>query len=249
MLRSLKALYNYVLAAEDDETGRCKDFLLDDERWTIRYLVADTGKWLPGRKVLISPIFLGEPDWKSRLFPVGLTRKAIEASPSLDQDAPVSRQHEIRWAGHFGLPYYWLGEGLWGVAERPAALAIQNLSETMPDEAAGNMDTHLRSASELTGYGIEAVNGRIGHGADFIMDDDTWRIHYMVVDTRKWLPGRKVLIDPCWINTVNWLENSIKVDLSREQVEAGPEYDPAAPVNRQYEIRLYDFYGRPKYWE
>jgi sporulation protein YlmC with PRC-barrel domain len=249
MLRSIKALYNYVLAAKDGETGRCKDFLLDDKRWTIRYMVADTGKWLPGRKVLISPLSLGEPDWESRLLPVLLTRKAIEDAPSLDQDAPVSRQHEIRWARHYGLPFYWLGEGLWGTADRPAALVIQNLPEIMPDETTDNMDSHLRSASEITGYKIEAADGDIGHVEDFIMDDDNWRIRYMVVDTSNWLPGRKVLVDICWINTIDWLASRIKINLSREQVKASPHYDPSAPVNREYEIRLYDFYGRPKYWE
>lgn len=109
MLRSVKSLYNYVLSAEDGMIGRSKDFLFDERMWTVRYMVADTNKWLPGKKVLISPIALGTPDWNSRVFPVRLTKEQIEKAPLLDSDAPVSRQHEVKWNQHYGLHYYWAG--------------------------------------------------------------------------------------------------------------------------------------------
>ena len=84
---------------------------------------------------------------------------------------------------------------------------------------------------------------------DFIVEDHNWTIRYMIIDTRNWLPGgRKVLVSPTWIGSVDWLENKVKVDLTVEQIKQAPEYDPAAPVNRAYEVKLYDFYGRPKYW-
>ncbi|MEJ2023797.1 MAG: PRC-barrel domain containing protein [Deltaproteobacteria bacterium] len=192
MLRSLKSLINYVLKAEDGEIGRCTDFLFDDEKWVTRYIVADTGKWLPGRKVLISPISLGEPDWSSRRFPVKMTRDEVESSPPLDADAPVSRK--------------------------------------------------------VTGYDIEALDGEIGPAEDFIVDDTSWVFRYMVVDTRKWLPGRKVLVSPEWIDTIIWAENHVKVDLTVNEVKESPKYDPSRPVNREYEVVLYDYYGRPQYW-
>ena len=252
MLRSVKELYNYVLAAKDGDIGRCKDFLFDDQLWTIRYMEADTGKWLPGRKVLISPISLGEPDWGGRLFPVRLTQKQIEDAPDLDQDAPVSRQHEIRWTRHFGWPYYWSGYGIWGTADVPSALYVQKEIEEAEQEAEKEADetndTHLRSAKEVMGYRIRTTDDEIGHVEDFIIDERPWTIRYMVVDTRNWLPGRKVLVAPDWIDSVDWLEKQVSVDLTKEQVKNSPEYDPAAPVNREYEMQLYDFYGRPKYW-
>jgi len=249
MLRSIKEIYNYVLQAEDGEIGRCKDFLFDDEHWTVRYMVVDTGKWLLGKKVLISPISLGEPDWGSEHFPVRLTKKQIEEAPGLDEDAPFSRQHEIRWTRHYGLPYYWEGSGVWGKAGYPNALFIKKELEVMSEEIADAVETHLRSAIEVSGYHIRATDDEIGHVQDFILDDETWTIRYIVVDTRNWLPGRKVLVAPPWINSVDWAENRVNIDLTTEAVKNSPEYDPSAPVNHEYEVRLYDFYGRPKYWE
>jgi hypothetical protein len=108
---------------------------------------------------------------------------------------------------------------------------------------------HLRSTREVIGYHIQARDGEIGHVEDFIADDQTWAIQYMVVDTRNWLPGRKVLIAPAWIEKVDWLERLVHVDLLRETIQNSPEFDPSAPVNRAYEVRLYDYYGRPKYWD
>jgi hypothetical protein len=249
MLRSVKEIYNYVLEAEDGEIGRCKDFLFDGELWTIRYMVADTGKWLPGRKVLISPISLGEPRWINRRFQVKLTKKQIENSPSLDSDAPVSRQFESKWFGYYGYPYYWGGAGVWGIADYPNPLFVQKELEAASEEISDAADSHLRSAIEVTGYHIQATDDEIGHVEDFILDDETWTIRYMVVDTRNWLPGRKVLVAPAWINSIDWSERKVGVALTRKQVKNSPEYDPSAPVNREHEARLYDFYGHPKYWK
>ena len=247
MLRSVKELYNYVLEAKDGEIGRCKDFLFDDQYWVIRYMVADTGKWLPGRKVLISPISLGEPDWDSKLFPVRLTKRQIDEAPGLDEDAPISRQYEISWTQYYGWPYYWDGIDTWGALSYPVALYDAKIPENQTIKVDSG-DDHLRSVDEVTGYHIQATDDEIGHVENFIIDDKTWIIRYMVVDTRNWLPGRKVLVTPVWITSVDWAESKVSVDLTREQVKDSPEYDPSAPVNREYEVRLYDFYGRPKYW-
>ena len=248
MLRSVKEVFGYVLSAEDGEIGRCKDFLFDDQVWTIRYMVADTGRWLPGRKVLVSPISLGEPDWRSRRLPVRLKKQQIEGAPDLEEDAPVGRQYEICWTRYFGWPYYWVGSSLWGIADNPGALYVQ---QEVRDEAAeefADADRHLRSAGEVAGYHIQATDGEIGHVEDFIMDDEAWMLRYVVVDTRNWLPGRKVLVAPVWIESVDWAQRKVVVGLDQDHVRRSPEYDPSVPVNREYEERLYDFYGRPRYW-
>lgn len=248
MLRSLKEIVNYVLLAKDGEIGRCNDFLFDDESWTVRYMVADTGRWLPGRKVLISPISLGDPDWMKRQFPVNLTQAQIETSPALDENAPVSRRYEQIYFTHFNWPYYWTGADRWGatpIPPAPPAEAVERLTEKESDPE----KTHLRSMKEVKGYYIGAKDGNIGHVEDFIVEDETWAIRYLVVDTRNWLPGRKVLVSPEWIASVTWVDNTVAVNLTKEQVEESPEYDPARPINREYELRLYDFYGRPAYWK
>jgi len=249
MLRSVNGLRGYVLAAQDGEIGRCNDFLFDDRFWTVRYMVAYTGKWLPKRKVLISPISLGEPDWESQQFSVNLTKKEVEDSPPLDEGAPVSREYEMRWLDHYGWSYYWFGGGLWGPAADPTGLYVKGEKERIADKDTEPPESYLRSAEEVAGYHIQAIDDEIGHVDDFILDDKTWTIRYMVVDTRNWLPGRKVLVTPDWIDSVDWVEDKVSLDLTREQVKNSPEYHPKEPVNREYEARLYDYYGRPRYWD
>jgi hypothetical protein len=248
MLRSVQAITGFVLQAEDGDVGRCKDFLLDDTFWTVRYMVADTGKWLPGRRVLISPISLGQPDWTQGRLPVRLTKKQIEEAPGLDEDAPVSRRYEMKYHTYYGYPYYWGGGGVWGEGPYPSLLYTGEKKETESADDQEPEDVHLRSANEVTGYHIHASNGEIGHVEDFILDDETWIVQYMAVDTRNWLPGRKVLVAPAWITSIDWPKNEVTVDLTREAVKGSPEYNPAAPVNREYEAKLYDYYGRPVYW-
>ena len=256
MLRSLNEVYNYVLLAEDGDIGRCKDFLFDDRHWTIRYMVADTAKWLAGKKVLISPVSLGSPDWTHRRFPVFLTKDKIKNAPDLDEDAPVGRQYETRWNAYYGWPVYWQGPGPWGYMGFPYSPAaqqqVQAEAEKMHAEALEEKDTvagHMRSAREVEGYRIQASDEEIGHVEDFILDDEMWVLRYLVIDTRNFLPGRKVLITPSWISDIDWALREVKVDVTAEAVRNSPTFDPDAPINQEYEKRLYDFYGRPVYWE
>ena len=114
--------------------------------------------------------------------------------------------------------------------------------------AAGG-DPHLRSVREVSGYHLAATDGELGHVEDFILDDETWSIRYVVIDTRNWLPGRQVLISPSWVREVDWGLRKVSVDMTKQQVKDSPEYDPKMPINREYEARLYDFYGRTRYWQ
>jgi uncharacterized protein YrrD len=249
MLRSVKELRDYVLAAKDGEIGRCKDFLFDDSAWTIRYMLADTGKWLPKRKVLISPVSVGEGEWKSQLLPVALTKDEIEKSPQIDADAPVSREYEREWHEHYNWAPYWHGTGVWGAEMIPRALAREVAKGTATLEKHELPAHNLRSTREVTGYHIQATDDEIGHVEDFILDDKSWMLRYIVVDTRNWLPGKKVIIPPKWVTRIEWDDRLLHVDVSRDMVKNGPKFDPGAAVNREYEARLYDYYGRPKYWE
>jgi len=249
MRRSINSLTGYALKARDGEIGRCKDFLFDDQFWTIRYMVANTGTWLTGKKVLISPESIKRSDWKNGFFEIDLTMAEIEHAPLLDDDAPVSRQYEIRMARHYSTTAYWVGPYAWGSSEYPIGLPPQGVPDDIVINPDVDQDQNLRSASEITGYTISAADDEIGHVDDFILDDENWSIRYMVVDTRNWLPGRKVLISHLWIEFISWPERKVSVNLTGEQIENSPVYDPRAPVNREYEEQLYDYYGRPKYWK
>jgi uncharacterized protein YrrD len=248
MLRSTKEITGYSLLATDGEIGECKDFLFDDQKWVVRYMVADTGGWLNSEQVIISPLSLGEPDWALRRFPVDLTKEKVRNAPPLEEEMPVSRQYETTLYDHYDYPYYWVGHSLWGPGATPRQL--RKYVEVTPPASnpLTTGDPNLRSVKEVTGYHISAQDGEVGHVEDFILDDETWSVRYFVVDTRNWLPGRKVLLSPIWMEDIDWKKQIASVALEQEQIKNSPEYDPETPVNRTYETRLYDFFGRPSYW-
>jgi uncharacterized protein YrrD len=236
MLKSVKSLRGYTLRAMDGDVGKVHEFYFDDRFWAIRYLVADTGNWLMDRLVLLSTTSLGTPGWEAKVFPVRLTMEQVEKSPPISADEPVSRQMEVDLHGYYGWPPYW-----------NAAAYIAAAQAHADKERRG--DPHLRSTREVIGYHIHATDGAIGHVDDFIFEDEDWVMRYLVVDTRNWLPGKKVLVAPQWVASVDWAGMQVNVDLDTEAIEHGPEFDPSLPVNREYEVRLYDYYGRPHYWK
>jgi len=229
MLRSVTHVQGATIQATDGEIGKVDQFYFDDETWAIRYLAVNTGPWLAGRQVLISPIALVKRNWESKRFDVALTKKQIEDSSSIDTHKPISRQHEALYLGYYGYPYYWSGPPRWGLASYPVGLAVQR-DAVVEAEASGARagkelaDSHLRSTNEVTGYHIEAGDGEIGRVEDFIVDDRTWAIRYLDVDTRNWWPGKKVLMSPAWIDNVSWTDSKVDVDLSREAIKNGPEW-------------------------
>ena len=252
MLRNIKNLRGYVIRAIDGTIGRVDDFYFDDEDWGIRYLVVDTGSWLSGRKVLISPVTVGHAGWMARRLPVALTRAQVEHSPDIDTRKPVSRQHESQYLGYYGYPNYWGGAGLWGMGAYPGSLTAQGRVEQDLREhgsLATPADFHLRSSNAVVGHHIRATDGDIGHLEDLLVDDDTWAIRYLVVNTSNWWGGRRVLVSPGWITDVSWPESSVSVDLTRQAVKDAPPYESAAKLDRQLERAIHEHSGRPGYLE
>jgi sporulation protein YlmC with PRC-barrel domain len=261
MLRSVNELQGYTIHATDGEIGGVDQCLFDDEQWTVRYFVIDTGSWLPGRQVLISPISIKTVNWAEQELDVTLTREQVEHSPDINTDLPVSRQKELEYLQYYGYMPYWGGVGLWGpgmypgyVAYPPAAVPAPPAPATTATEEQTTQpteqgDPHLRSSREVTGYYIQASDGEIGHVDDLLVDDETWAVRYMIVDTKNWWPGKKVLISPRWISEISWATSQVRVDLSREAIKNAPEFDPSRPVSREYEAQLHNYYGRPIYWD
>jgi hypothetical protein len=259
MLRHAKKLENCELRARDGNIGHVKDFFFDDRRWTVRYLVVDTGTWLNSRKVLISPTALGVADWEKQVLPVSLTKDQVRLSPPLDPALPVTREHENELTHYYNWPAYW---GAAGFPEMGFALPMVPLDVEPPHregavaparrvstDNAGKTeaDYHLRSVRAVSGHAIEAIDGSIGHAEDFLVDDRTWEIRYLIVDTRNWWPGKRVLVAPQWIHAVGWEESKIHVDLTRETIKSSPAYDPKEPITPDYAGALHDHYGRPRY--
>jgi uncharacterized protein YrrD len=249
MLYKSKTLKGYRLHSRDGVIGKVEEFYFDDHYWTIRYLVADTGNWLTGRQVLLSPYALAGVETEEPHITVDLTQKQIEDSPSLNSDKPVSRQFEEAYYGYYGWPMYWGGSYMWGAYPYDPYMVRDREMGGESTQGEKTWDSRLRSTHDVSGHHIQAADGEIGHVEDFIIDDETWAIRYLVIDTRNWWPGKKVLVSPHWIERVSWSESKVFVNLSRDAIKESPEYTEESLLTRDYETGLHRHYDQPGYWE
>jgi uncharacterized protein YrrD len=228
MLRSIKQLYGDSLRATDGEIGHIKDFYFDDLNWVIRYVVVDTGTWLSGRLVLLSPHVFRNFDLDGVCRGVNLTRKQIENSPDFDSKKPVSRKYEDEYYRYYGWPNYWQGRALWGIGAFPIAeLPLEEQPGVSRRQAAVSderSDAHLRSTQALSGYHIQTDQGVIGHVIDFIVDHRTWAVCHLVVETGHWFSGKEIVISPKNIDRINYDESKVFVSLTKEAIKTAPEY-------------------------
>jgi len=231
MLHTATAIAGYRLGGRDGELGRVKGFYFDDRSWEIRYLVANTRNWLTGITVLIAPHALMSVSRSERLVSVDLTREQIERSPALSGQAPVSEQFKAAPFGTYGSP-------IRGFVERDGSVRTPGKGH----------DPHLRSTDHVRGYHLQATDGEIGHVDDFIIDDATWAIRYLVIATHNWRPGKRVLIAPAWIERVSWSKKKVFVGLTSQAIQQSPEYTAASLPTREYETGLHGHYDRPGYW-
>ena len=233
MLRSIKQLYGDKLGASDGDIGHVKDFYFDDHNWAVRYVVADTGTWLTSRQVLLSPHAFGSLDQAGKVLRVNLTRKQIEHSPSIESHKPVSRQYEEEYYRYYGWPYYWQGDGLWGLSGFPILELPAKPLPSEPATASGprpkRADAHLRSTQAVKGYHIQASDGINGHVCDFMMDDKSWAIGQLVIKTGHRLSGKDVLIPTKDVDRISYEESTVFVSLTMEAVEQSlaPDLAPA----------------------
>ena len=214
MLHSIQQRYGEKLRATDGEIGHVRDFYLDDKNdWAVRYVVADTGGWLPGRLVLISPHALGHLYPKGKVFLVNLSREQIEKSPSIDEHKPLSRQFEEEYHRHYGYPYYAEAWPLWGLAEYPVTAPLPPAAD---DSNQGGADSHLRSSRFIKGYKVQATDGIIGHLADFLIDGRTWKVPEVVVQTGRLFAGKAIRIPTDKISKVSFDEATVYLNSTKD---------------------------------
>jgi len=250
MLNKAKTLKNYKLSCIDGEIGKVKEFYFDDHFWAIRYLIVNTGNWLTGRQVIISPYALDGVNIEEQSITINLTKNQIENSPSLYNDEPISRQYEEDYYKYYEWPVYWGGPNMWGTnGLYPCIEGSQDQEKLMGSpQVHEQWENHLHIASDVIGYDIQATDGTIGHVEDFIIDDKTLAIRYLIIDTKNWLPGKKVLISPKWIERVSWDESKVFITLLREDIKQSPEYTDEVLLTRDYENGLYQHYNQQGYW-
>ncbi len=248
MLFVLSVLKGFSVAASDGRIGTVNDFLFDDQSWKARWLVVDTGVWLPGRKVLVHASAIGEPDTVREELPVKLTKAQVEGGPDLFEHQPVSRQMEAHLYDYYGWDPSW-GASAFGAIASPLSLPpIVSDGAGPPAEAADENDPHLRSAADLQGYHIAASDGEIGHLESLVADHVNWDIRYLRVDTSNWWGGQRVLIAPFAVKEIDWADRHIAIDITRERVKTSPPCDSIDMVDEAYERMLHGHYGWPGYW-
>jgi uncharacterized protein YrrD len=245
MLRHANKIVGCEIASSDGLVGSVDDILFDNGSWTFLYLVADVGQWLSGRLVLLSFETVEHIDESRRELRVQLTRRAIELSPDVSTRNPISMEAELL------LGKYWqwtapsvmrlsrtIGQGIAAEATLPEKQKVER-----------EVESHLRSVHEIEGYHIEAPDGDIGHLTDLVIDDSTWQIQYLVVNTGNWLFQRKVLIPCTSLENIRWADRKVHLSLLRAEIKNSPEYNPERPIVRDYEQALHTHYRRQPYWQ
>jgi hypothetical protein len=254
VLRNTTAIKGYAIAASDGHLGTVSDFLFDDVTWVVRWLVVDTGTWLSGRKVLLPALALGHINPSRNEFAVRLTKQEVRDSPNIGTKRPVSRQMEASVYDYYGWSPYWTsgfymggyryGLGYepgttWPIPVRESTLREENIATSRRSDD----DPHLRSIGEVVGYHIHADYGEIGHVEDFLMEEADWSIHYLVVDTKNWWPGKRVLVSPRSVTGIGWTDNLVNINVGRQRVKDSPAYDENTPLDRTYEQKYHEYYG------
>jgi len=241
MIIAFKKLQGFILHSRDGDLGTARDLYFDDRHWAVRYLVAETGSWLSSRQVLISPYALGEVMQGTQRIAVDLTKEQIERSPPLGSQVPVSMQFERDYHGYYGWHVYWGTPLLWG----DYSDIVRNKEKHVPvPHEDRKWDHHLRSTCVVRGYHLQATNGEIGHVEDFLIDDETWAIRYLVINTGNWWTGKNILVSPTWIQRVSWSESKLFMEISREEVRKSPQYFGERPLTKEDEIALHLHYRR-----
>jgi uncharacterized protein YrrD len=229
MLRKAHDIYGLRLLAQDGALGHVDDILFDDRNWMVRYLVATTGVWLIGRRVLVPrPAIKGVDSWGAEGVEVDLTTKQIEESPDLKSAEPLTRAFERATYDHYGWPLYWNVEGVAGGAQEQERDSVT--------------ENHLQSCRDVDSYHVHATDGEIGHVSDLIFDEATWQVRYLVVDTRNWLPGKHVLVTPDRVRHATAHDRVLYVALTRATIENAPVYDRDTVIDDAYEATLREYY-------
>jgi sporulation protein YlmC with PRC-barrel domain len=224
MLQNIKQLYGNKLAAFDGDIGHVKDFYFDDENWVVRYLAADTGSWLTGRLVLLTPHAFGKLDQDEKTLHIKLHKKKIQDSPSIELHKPVSRQYETDYYAYYGWPAYWDGSAMWGIGGYPVVLPPSKKEMEIQKKYHHRDDKHLRSAQAVTGYNIQSVDGEIGHVSSFLVDDKSWAIHELVIETGHWFSGKEILIPTSKVKRISYEESKVFVSLTKADIQQTVEF-------------------------
>lgn len=233
MLWRVTDIQDYSVWAIDGDIGELDQFYLDVNRWMVRYLVVDTGAWLPRRKVLVPVIAVQTLDqWG--VFHLTLTRSQIRHCPPVDPTQPISRAAEQAYIHHYGLPLDWGGSIEPASATEPLQLATDT-----------NNAPYLLSTRELAGLRLQSPAEVLGHVEDCLVDDQSWSAPYLRISAGHWLPGKTALLPTARLGEVDLERKRIHTQLTRDQICNAPDVDPLAPPSGEAIEVLDRYYQLP----
>ena len=208
MLRSAKSLLGYKLHESDALVGTVHDLYFDDKRWDVRHLVAELGSFWRGRKVLVAGSLLGTVDPVAEMLLIHQTAQEVQRDPDSQADKPVYQQFQeqareyYQWVAHW-TPFSGAPEPKW--------------------EFVFTGDSHLRSVRHLLGYTLKAQGEVVGQLADFLLEDDGWRIPQILVATKDELGGKEVALPVDQIQSFLWEDRVITLAYDKATVLRAPE--------------------------
>ena len=258
MLKRLASLHGSNVSATDGDVGTVARFMIDVNRWAVRYIVVATGNWWSGHEVLISPWSIAPGTVPGDDVSLSLTRSQVQNSPPYDPAQALTREHENALLGYYGYPVYWAGPMLWGPVPAATTGAVPDIGVMPPDSSTADPPSErdvmesevsgLADSRQILGTHLHATDGEIGHVDDFLLDFDDWRIRYLLVDTDNFWIGKRVLVAPEWIESFDWPDHMLHVQLDRESIRTSPDYDPDGPLTREDELALFRHYHKGPYW-
>ena len=257
MLINAKKLMGLTVHAKDGDAGEVQAFYFDNRWWSVRYLAVETGSWFNSRRVLVPPASFSSIDISSKRINSNLTVDQIQGSPDVDFNLVLSRGVEADTLRHRGLPRFTLTNEERLLSQLlPHETAEERImtsrgEKTFASVQQGGMSMaaelvpgarHLFSSDEIFRYRLQATDSDIGNIDDVILDDRTWAIKYLIVDTSQLQPERKVLLSPWRIDRIGVIESMIRINLSKTAINGGPGYDPSRQIDAEYDRNVREYY-------
>jgi hypothetical protein len=194
--------------AEDGEIGKLIDFLFDDRDWTVKCLVLDAGDRTGYRRMTLPPHLVLEKDWQDRRLTIaGSASDRIENSSDEPTHADSENSTETETAAIAGWSLLWRR-----IVKHPRH-NIEN--------------SHLLGAEGVIKYHLHETDGRLGRLVDFLIDEESWKIRFIEADTGAWWPGKRVLIPPERIESIDAAKRVLRLDISRHALKQSLVYHPA----------------------
>ncbi|WP_188456560.1 PRC-barrel domain-containing protein [Virgibacillus oceani] len=229
MMYYTSELKDYRIDATDGEMGKIQDLYFDDHSWAIRYAIIDTRKWLPGRNVYLSPTSFVKLNEMEKLVEVSYDKGTIRNSPSIPDNQPLTRDTESTLTGYYGWSRYWFGTMLWGAQDRPFAPFADHASErsefTNELQSYENTEYDLRSEADAIGMKVHASDGKLGVIDDMIVDDEYWKIRYLVLKSAEVPVETYYLLEADSIQSADWLEKDIYVDYTVDSLKQRKRFE------------------------